>query len=96
MYICTHNIIHKIYVYPHIFLIATDADIELDTLRKENQQLRGENQELRDQLALVHPPGGIMEIQTTSARLTSKLLLRRACTCHMCAASPIVLGGCEQ
>ena len=52
----------------------TDADIEVDTLREENQQLRGENQELRDQLALAQPPGGIMEIQTTSAQL-SKLLL---------------------
>ena len=63
----------------------------MDTLREENQQLRGENQELRDQLALVQPPGGIMEIQTTSAQLTSKLhvfLIHVHETCiHMCTVN---------
>ena len=57
----------------------TDADIEVDTLREENQQFRGENQELRDQLALVQPP--IMEIQTTSAQLSKLLLIHNTCMC---------------
>ena len=69
-------IIHKnisMHTYP------TDADIEVDTLREENQQLRGENQELKNQLALVQPP--IMEIQTTSAQLSKLLLIHNTCMC---------------
>ena len=80
-------------------IIATDADIEVDTLSEENQQLRGEAQELRDQLALVQPRGGIMEIQTTSAQLISKLLLIHVhetcihiCICIMCIVSTTGLG----